>query len=109
MPQSGHAARSEHEDLVTDTRPDFFAAARLELALLGADYLGVEQSVNALLGLGHSLFLPERQGTQSRSGKKGQVRARGIDAHTPLGPLPVRHNVISAISAGFRCHLSGPR
>ena len=68
-----------------------------------------EQPVNALLGLGYSLFLPECQGTQSRSGKKGQVRARGIDAHTPLGPLPVRHNVISAISAGFRCHLSGPR
>ena len=41
--------------------------------------------------------------------KRGRSGARGIDAHTPLGPLPVRHNVISAISAGFRCHLSGPR
>jgi hypothetical protein len=94
---------------VTDARADFSRAGWLVLALLGADYLGVEQSVNALLGLGHGLFLPECQGTQSRSGKKGQVRARGIDAHTPLGPLPVRHNIISAISAGFRGHLSGPR
>ena len=33
------------------------------------DYLGVEQPVNVLLGLGHCLFLPECQGTQSRSGK----------------------------------------
>jgi hypothetical protein len=77
---------------------------------VGADYLRVEEPVNALLGLGHGLFLPQCQGTQSRSGKQGQVGARSIDAHTPLGPLPVRHNVISAISAGFRCsHLSGPR
>ena len=35
-----------------------------------SDYLGVEQPVNAQLGLGHGLFLPECQGTQSRSGKQ---------------------------------------
>ena len=48
-----------------------------------------------------------RSAIQGRSRKQGQVRSRGIDAHAPLGPLPVRHNVISAISAGFRGHLSG--
>ena len=77
-------------------------------------HLVVEQPVNALLGLGHSLFLPECQGTQGRSRKQGQVSSRGIDAHAPLGPLPVRHNVISAISPGFRVHewaslVAGPR
>ena len=84
-----------------------FVTLRRPLAL--ASYLGVQQPINALLGLGYSLFLPECQGTQSRSGKQGQVGARGIDAHTPLGPLPFRQNVISAISASFRCHPSGPR
>jgi hypothetical protein len=65
-----------------------------------SDDLGLEQPVNALLGLGHGLFLSQCQGTQSRSGKQGQVGARGIDAHTPSGPMP--------LSAGFRCnHLSG--
>ena len=42
--------------------------------------------------------------------KEGQVGARGIDAHTPFGPLAARHNVIPTISEGFRrSHLSGPR
>ena len=93
--------------ILASERPRFQAVPIPRLGRI--DYLS-EQPVNALLGLGHGLFLPQCQGTQSRSGKQGQVGARGIDAHTPSGPLPVRHNVISAISAGFRCnHLSGPR
>jgi len=47
----------------SDTHGDFHAG------LGRTDYLGVEQPVNALLGLGHGLFLPQCQGTKSRSGK----------------------------------------
>jgi hypothetical protein len=42
--------------------------------------LAVKKPIDALLRLGDSLFLPERQATQSRPSKQGQVRACRIDA-----------------------------
>jgi hypothetical protein len=54
--------------------------------------------MHCLASFGHGLFLPECQGTQSRSGKQGQVGARGIDILVIRRPVP-KANVITGSSS----------
>jgi hypothetical protein len=67
-----------------------------------------QNSVDALLGLGHRVFLSVGQGPQGRPRKQRQVGPRGVDAYAPLGPLAHRHDVVPAVTYALcHSHLSG--
>jgi transposase len=54
------------------------------------------------------LFLFGRHGGEGRARQDGQVGTCRVYARTPTRPLPHGHDVVPAISIGFRCgHLGG--
>src|SRR4029077_9742016 len=104
---SGLLYRSKCQRL---TQSDSLARQSAENRLFEPIIQARQNTVDALLSLGHSVFPSWRQGMQNRPRKERQVHTRGVDAHTPARPLTRWHDVVSAIAAGFgRCHRRAPK
>ena len=65
------------------------------------------RSIFCLASATASSFFAARllSGERARMGRSARVR---VDADAPLRPLPHRHDVVAAISPGFRCRHLGP-
>jgi hypothetical protein len=67
-----------------------------------------ENAVDLLFGFGYRIFFFFGEVAQRGARQNGKIGTSRVDADAPSRPLPHRHEVVAAISPGFRSRHLGP-